>query len=56
MSETAGDGETAEPSAGLDPVAKVKAKLLEPQCPFCKVHSSDTAADIRGPPDRGENG
>jgi hypothetical protein len=44
----AGCGETAEPHAGRGPDGKVKAALLEPQCPLSKPLITDTAGNIRG--------
>ena len=35
--------------ARQDPDGKVKAGLLEPQCPICKGLGLDTAIDIQGP-------
>jgi hypothetical protein len=43
MFETAGDGETADPSVCLGPDGMVKARLLEPQWPNSKVVCPDTA-------------
>jgi hypothetical protein len=40
--------EIAEGHARQDPDGKVKAGLLEPQCPICKGLGLDTAIDIQG--------
>jgi hypothetical protein len=40
--------EIAEGQARRDPDGKVKAGLLEPQCPICKGLGLDTAIDIQG--------
>jgi len=47
MSGKAGCSETAKLHAGRGPNGTVKAKLLEPQCPYSNVYWSETAGDIR---------
>src|SRR5262249_29494882 len=42
--------ENAEGLARQDSDGRVKAELLEPQCPFCKGLGLDTAFDIQGFP------